>query len=144
MVAYLDTSVVLQHILRGEIAIRHAFAVGRVVTSELTRIESRRVIHRYRLNGDLDDDGFVAATDRLESVLAGVAVVDLSRAVRTRAMGSFPVVVKTLDALHLATALLYAESYLDAAANEQVLLFSHDAAMNRCAVALGFPTPLRG
>ena len=144
MVAYLDTSVVLQHILRGEIAIRHAFAVNRVVTSELTRIESSRVIHRYRLNGDLDDDGFVAATDRLEAVLAGVAVVDLSRAVRTRAMGSFPVVVKTLDALHLATALLYAESHLDAAASEKVLLFSHDVAMNRCAAALGFPVPLRG
>ncbi|MFW6261208.1 MAG: PIN domain-containing protein [Spirochaetota bacterium] len=144
MVAYLDTSVVLQHILRGDIAIRHAFAVGRVVTSELTRIESCRVIHRYRLHGDLDDDGLVAATDRLDAVLAGVAVADLSRAVRTRAMGSFPVVVGTLDALHLATALLYAESYLDSAANEQVLVFSHDVAMNRCAAALGFPVPLRG
>ena len=143
MVAYLDTSVVLQHILRGETAIRHAFAVGRVVTSELTRIESSRVIHRYRLNGDLDDDGFVAATDRLEAVLAGVAVVDLSRAVRTRAMGSFPVVVKTLDALHLASALTYAGSYLESESDETLLLFSHDEAMNRCARALGLATPLR-
>ena len=143
MVAYLDTSVVLRHILLGEIAIRHAFSVGRVVTSELTRIEARRVIHRHRLNGDLDDDGFVAASDRLESVLSGLAVVDLTTAVKTRAMAAFPVVVNTLDALHLATALLYAESYLDAAANEQMLLFSHDAGMNRCAAALGLATPLR-
>lgn len=96
MVACLDSSVILRHILLGEIAIRHALACLRVITSELTEIECRRVIHRYRLNGDLDDDGLVTATDRLDSVLAGVSVVALGAAVKRRAMGTFPLVVTAL------------------------------------------------
>lgn len=58
-------------------------------------------------------------------------------------MDAFPVVVKTLDALHLASALAYAESYLDSESDETLLVFSHDEARNRCARALGFATPLR-
>ena len=47
MVAYLDSSVILRHILLGEEPIRHALAFPRVVSSELTEIECRRVLHRY-------------------------------------------------------------------------------------------------
>lgn len=144
MVAYLDSSVILRHILLGEISIKHALACPRVITSELTEIECRRVIHRYRLNGDLDDDGLLTAMGRLDSVLAGVSVVELGAAVKRRAMGAFPLVVKTLDALHLATGILYAESLAAAPESEHLLLFSHDRGMNRCAAALGFATPLRG
>ena len=138
MVGYLDSSVVLRHILQGESAVRHALACGRVVSSELLEIECRRVIHRYRMDGDLDDDGFVQVVERLERVLAGVSVLALSRSVKKRAMDSFPVSVKTLDALHLASALVFSAAEPD----ETVLMFSHDAAMNRCAKALGFRAPL--
>jgi len=53
-------------------------------------------------------------------------------------MGAFPVSVKTLDALHLASALVVAEKLED----ETLLVFSHDEGMNRCARVLGFATPL--
>jgi len=53
--------------------------------------------------------------------------------------GSFPVHIKTLDALHLASALTFAAAY----AEETVLVFSHDAGMNRGALALGFPAPFQ-
>ena len=143
MVAYLDSSVVLRHILLGEIAIEHAFACGRVVTSEMLEIECRRVLHRYRLNGDLDDQAFVVAIGRFESILAGLSVITLSGAVKARAMGSFPVVIKTLDALHLASALEFAAAHLGRESGETLLVFSHDATMNRCAAALGFACPFR-
>ncbi len=141
MVAYLDSSVVLRHILLGEIAIEHVFAVEHVVASELVRIECRRVLHRYRLNGDLDDGSLMEALERLDGVLAGVRLLALSERVKKRAMESFPVVVKTLDALHLASALVYAESSSGSRSQETALLFSHDEAMNRCARAVGFATP---
>jgi predicted nucleic acid-binding protein len=144
MVAYLDSSVVLRHILLGEIAIEHAFACERVVTSELLEIECRRVLHRYRMNADLDDQGYIDAVGRLDAVLTGLTILALTEGVEHRAMDSFPVVVKTLDALHLASALAYASSHLDRTANERLLLFSHDQGMNRCAVAIGFEAPLRG
>jgi len=53
-------------------------------------------------------------------------------------MGAFPVTVKTLDALHLASAEIFAQSR----PNEELLVFTRDAGMNRAAAALGFPTPL--
>jgi len=143
MVAYLDSSVVLRHILLGEIVIEHAFAGGRVVASELLEIECRRVLHRYRLSGDLDDQGYVEAVARLEAVLAGVTILALTDWVKRRAMDAFPVLVKTLNALHLASALAYADAYLNRDENEQLLVFSHDADMNRCAVAVGLEAPLR-
>jgi hypothetical protein len=143
MVAYLDSSVVLRHILLGEIAIEHVFAVERVVASELLEIECRRVLHRYRLNGDLDDESLPEALERLNRVLSGVRLLALTERVKKRAMATFPVVVTTLDALHLASALVYAEGYTDSESHETLLLFSHDKALNRCARALGFATPFR-
>jgi hypothetical protein len=53
-------------------------------------------------------------------------------------MDSFPVVIKTFDALHLATAILYSEKQ----SSETMLVFSYDEAMNRCASVLGFAVPL--
>lgn len=143
MVAYLDSSVVLRHILLGEIAIDRAFACERVVASELLEIESRRVLHRYRMNGDLDDQGYVDALARLEAVLSGITTLALTEWVKRRAMDTFPVNVRTLDALHLASAIAYAEAYLNRDESRQLLVFSHDVGMNRCAAALGFGTPLR-
>lgn len=138
MIAYLDSSVALRHILRGEAAIRHAFAVGRVVSSELLETECRRVIHRCRLDGELTDEAVVSAMGRLDAVLAGLSLMALSAKAKRRAMDAFPVNVKTLDALHLSSALALAES----SPEEAVLVFTHDAAMNRCAKALGFRAPL--
>ena len=138
MVGYLDSSVVLRHILAGEPTIHHALSCGRVISSEILEIECRRVIHRCRMDGELSDEGLVEAVQRLERVLAGVALVALSQSVKRRAMASFPVSVKTLDALHLASAAAFSE----AEPQETVLVFSHDAEMNRCARALGFAAPL--
>lgn len=138
MIAYLDSSVALRHILNGGVAIRHALACGTVVSSELLEIECRRVLHRCRLAGEFDDDGYVTAVSRLAAVLDGVALVALSAKVKRRAMDAFPVTVGTLDALHLSSALAVA----DAEPTEEVLVFSHDAAMNRCAAALGLAAPL--
>ncbi|MDZ7792194.1 MAG: PIN domain-containing protein [Spirochaetia bacterium] len=137
MVAYVDTSVLLRHILLGDSSIKHVLACERIISSELLEIESRRVIHRYRIDGEIDDEGFIQANTRLNAVLSGISLLALSSAVKRRAMGAFPVHVKTLDALHLASALVYA----DTSSGQTVLLFSFDTGMNRCAYALGFTAP---
>ena len=138
MVAYLDSSLTLRHVLRGEITINQALACDRTVSSELMEIECRRVIHRCRLQGDLDDEGVLKATERLEKLLNGMYLLALSSAVKKRAMEAFPVSIKTLDALHLASALALAEK----SGGEKPLIFSHDTGMNRCAKVLGFQAPL--
>jgi hypothetical protein len=138
MVAYLDSSLALRYILKGDPSIRHALACERVISSELFEIECRRVIHRCRMEGELDDDGVATAISRLEKIISGISLLRLSDAVKKRAMDAFPVSVKTLDALHLASALLYAEKTPD----DKVLLFSLDAGMSRCARILGLAAPL--
>ena len=138
MVGYLDSSVVLRHILLGDAGIQQVFTSNRVISSELLEIECRRVLHRYRLQGDLDDNGFIEASDRLDRVISGVSILVLSPKVKDRASDAFPVITKTLDALHLASALIFRA----ARPTESLLIFSYDAGMNRCARALGFPVPL--
>ena len=137
MVAYLDASVLLRHILLGEEPIRHALEFPRVVSSELLEIECRRVLHRCRLAGELTDEALTVARERLDEVLAGIDLLEMSRQIKQRAMDPFPVNVRTLDALHVATALMVGE---DAGG---VALFSHDEGMNRCARSLGINAALR-
>ena len=108
VVAYLDSSVLLRHVLLGEEPIRHALAFPRVVSSELIEIECRRVLHRCRLAGELDDAALAVARERLDAVLFGIDLLELSTQMKQRAMDPFPVQVRTLDALHIATALAVA------------------------------------
>lgn len=136
MVAYLDSSVLLRYILLGEITLRHAEEYPRLVSSELLEIECRRVLLRSRMEGKLTDETLVTATERLDSILESVDLLELDRIVKTRAMESFPVPVKTLDALHLASALQLVPSV----SLREITVFSHDRAMNLCARALGFRT----
>jgi uncharacterized protein len=135
VVAYPDSSVVLGYVLLGEVAIRTVLEYPRLAASELLEIECRRVLQRCRLAQELDDSTYVAAVTRLEEVLASVDLLELSPAIKRRAMEAFPVTVKTLDALHLATALLLDHP------DDSLIMFSHDEAVNRCARALGLTAP---
>jgi predicted nucleic acid-binding protein len=137
MVAYLDSSVLLRYILLGDTGLQQVFENDMVVSSELLEIECRRVLHRYRLQGNLDDDSFVEALKRLDKVLEGVSIILLSKKVKKRSAETFPVVIKTLDALHLASAIIY-----QAVRPAEILqIFSYDTGMNRCARAIGFQVP---
>ncbi len=136
MVAYLDSSVVLRHILLGEEPIRHALEFPQVVSSELLEIECRRVLHRCRLAGELTDESMATARERLDAVLGGVDLLEMTKPIKQRAMDPFPVSVRTLDALHVSTALMVADT------TDGLSLFSHDRAMNLCARSLGLTAAL--
>ncbi len=138
MVAYLDSSVVLRHILNGDMAISAAFGHDSVISSELLEIECRRVLHRCRLQGELDDGGLYTAITRLEAVLAGITLFVIDDEVKKLAMEPFPMAIKTLDALHLATVLVWKRRN----PGEPLVLYSTDAAMNRTAYALGVSSAL--
>lgn len=138
MTAYLDSSVALRYILAGEVTIRHVLEYPRIISSELLAIECKRVIHRVRMQRELTDDGVVEAYRRLDRVLGGLDLIELSREVKLRAAESFPVVIGTLDALHIATALLWARDAVGEVGNaENVHVFSHDTSLNACARAVG-------
>ena len=69
----------------------------------------------------------------LAKILKSCERVGLSRAVLNRAQQSFPTTLGTLDAIHLSTAVLWAE-------RERVVpvILTHDQELGRAARSLGF------
>ena len=138
MLAYLDSSVLLRYLLLGEITLKHAQEFPRLVSSELLEIECRRVLLRCRMEGSLNDETLIEAVGRLEDVLTSIDLLELSAPVKKRAMEAFPIHIKTLDALHVASVLQLAEDV----PSESITIFSHERTVNLCARALGFQAAL--
>lgn len=136
MIAYLDSSVALRAILDEDAAIRRVWELPRVVSSELIEIECRRTFFRYQSERQLKDDELLEALDRMERLVVGLELWELDAPIKRRAMEAFPIRVKTLDALHLSTALAVAQDSADS-----VAVFSFDQEMNRAAKALGLAAP---
>lgn len=109
MRVYIDSSVVLGHILAGDPALS-SIRAEMAGSSELLLMECHRVLHRERMSGNLDDTQYAQAVELLETVADRLAIIELGPAVKRRAAGSFPTVIGTLDAIHLATAVLWQES----------------------------------
>ena len=123
MVAYLDSSVLLRHILLGEEPIRHALDFPRVVSSELLEIECRRVLHRYRLAGELTDESMAVARERLDVILGGVDLLEMTMPIKQRAMDPFPVSVRTRS-LRLASILVFSSAVISLSAAFAIAMIS--------------------
>jgi hypothetical protein len=86
-----------------------------------------------RLEGQLDDEEVSTALVSIQRTSSALHEVPLSPIVVERASQSFSTAVGTLDALHLATALLVRERYAP-----DLMLLTHDRQLARAAVSLGF------
>jgi hypothetical protein len=91
------------------------------------------VLDRYRLEKQISDSELAEVKQNLQKIADGLTIVELTQPIRTRAAKSFPTIVGTLDALHLASLLLWK----DATPGENFILLSADLQMRTCAVALG-------
>ncbi|MGH6717719.1 MAG: type II toxin-antitoxin system VapC family toxin [Alphaproteobacteria bacterium] len=133
MIVYLDTSTVLRVLLAQQPVLAEWGRWERAYTSELTGVEARRVIDRLRLDGALDDDGVVVAQEQLARLEAGIGRINLTRVVLLRASLPMATAVRTLDALHLASALLFQERRAT-----PLTFATHDVQQATAARALGF------
>jgi predicted nucleic acid-binding protein len=137
VIAYAESSAVLSWILsdaKGD-AVRRAFAdAERVVSSTLTQVECARALSRAVGLGRMGRGEELAALRLMDAAAATWAVLEMSGKVLTRARGAFPVEpVRTLEALHLAVALLFREALPD------LLVVSLDERVRANAEALGLP-----
>jgi predicted nucleic acid-binding protein len=130
---YLDTSTVLRVLLRQPKPLAIWAQWDRAYASELLHVEACRVIDRLRLEGALDDEGVADARQELGRVESAIAAVALSRPVLQRAALPMATVVKTLDAIHLASAMLLRERR-----GVELAFATHDPQQARAARALGF------
>lgn len=106
MHVFLDTSGVLRAILNQTPLLVGWARWKAAYASELMGLEARRAFDRLRLEGYLDDESLALAHEELARVEQAISIVPLSRLVLAQSAMPMPTVVKTLDALHLSTALL--------------------------------------
>ncbi len=132
--AYLDSSVVLRLLLGQPDALAEWGEVETGVASALVEVECLRTLDRLRLIGAISDDALAERRAAVFALMAAMEVVEVTRTVLARASQPLPTALGTLDALHLATALLWREQ-----SGAELALATHDAAMGRAARASGFP-----
>ncbi len=133
MKAYLDSSILLRVLLREPSPLRSFKRIKFAVSSELLRVECFRVIDRLRLEARLADADVASLQQELHQVCASVEFVRVTPLLLGMASQPFPTTVRTLDAIHLASAMLWTQGR-----EEQVVFLTHDAQLGTAARALGF------
>jgi predicted nucleic acid-binding protein len=133
VIAYIDTSALLRIVLREPGALEELRASDALVSSELIAVESARTIDRLRLQGSLtaDEAGVILRT--LNEWIEAIDLVLLRPPVLSRAGEPMPTPLGTLDALHLATALIWRDRMGPLPA-----MATHDAALGEAARTFGF------
>jgi predicted nucleic acid-binding protein len=129
---YVDSSVLLRLVLAERGALREWRRATRVVSSELTRLECFRTIDRARARLGLPDAEVAARRSEVLAQLRAVELVDLDRRVLDRAAEAFPTSLGSLDAIHLASALLARTAISD------LEFATHDDELGIAARAMGF------
>jgi predicted nucleic acid-binding protein len=123
-VIYVDTSVILAHVLAEDRSPADDLWSETLVSSRLTIYETWVRLNARRLAAS---HGNLA-----REALGRLAVVELSSIVLERALEPFPAPVRTLDALHLATLSFLADQ------RQRLKLATYDVRMAEAATRLGF------
>jgi predicted nucleic acid-binding protein len=134
---YLETSALVQaYVEEAEdvYAALHGARRGRkVCTSALTEVELRRAIHRMQHETKLSNKEAADTLGVVLQLLQHVALLPLGEAVLARAGDHFPHQIRSLDAIHVATALVLHQRR----EVEEVVMFSRDRRVRENAAALG-------
>jgi predicted nucleic acid-binding protein len=132
MNAYVDASVILRVVLTQPDRIADLGALGRCVVSALAEVECLRTLDRLRLAGHLSDSELARRREMVFRLLASTHVVELYPAILRRAAQPLPTSLATLDAIHLATAMMWQEEN-----TSPIVMATHDAALALAARASG-------
>ncbi len=109
MIAYLDSSTILRIVLGQANALKEWRSITQGVASALVEVECLRTLDRLRLSESLKDAEIAARRETVFRLLEAIEVVELTRPILSRAAQPLPTALGTLDAIHLATALLWKE-----------------------------------
>jgi predicted nucleic acid-binding protein len=132
MIAYLDASVLLRVALGQPDALPEWRQIEQGVSSALVTTESLRTLDRLRLRTNLADAEVAKRRATILTLIASLELVDIDAAILDRAAQPMPTELGTLDAIHLATALLWKEM-----TRIDVVMATHDTALALGAQAYG-------
>lgn len=133
MIAYVDSSVLLRVVLGQPDKLTEWESIETGVASGLVEVECLRTLDRLRLRADLPDEELAARREAVYRLTEEMELVEPSGAVLSRASQPMPTPLGTLDAIHLATALLWRER-----GSPDLIMATHDAALGVAARACGF------
>ncbi|MGE5815331.1 MAG: PIN domain-containing protein [Acidobacteriota bacterium] len=132
MIAYVDASVVLRLALRQPDALADWRRIERGISSALVLTESLRTLDRLRLRANLRDAEVAIRRATIFRLVASLELVEIDSVVLDRAAQPMPTEIGTLDAIHLATALLWKEM-----SRADLTMATHDVALGLAAQAHG-------
>jgi predicted nucleic acid-binding protein len=121
VIVYLDTSALLRLVLGEPGALEELLSAQAMVSSELLAVESLRTIDRLRLQGSMSAEEAASRRATATEWLEAVDLVLLRRSILARASEPFPTPLGTLDALHLATALVWQDR-----TSQALVMATHD------------------
>jgi len=132
VIAYVDASVLLRLALGQADVLAEWRKIEQGVASALVTTESLRTLDRLRLRAKLSDTMIAQRRNTILSLIASLELVEVDAVVLDRAAQPMPTEMGTLDAIHLATALLWKEmTGLD------LVMATHDVALALGAQAHG-------
>ena len=132
MIAYVDSSVLLRKVLRQPGSLSEWSAIRTGVASALAETECLRTLDRLRLRSGLPDRELARRREAVFRLLESLEVVEVTSSVLARAAQPLPTELGTLDAVHLATALLWREQ-----SGGEIVMATHDGALATAARACG-------
>ena len=132
MIAYVDASVLLRVALRQPDALPEWRQIQQGVSSALIMTESLRTLDRLRLRAKLPDEEVASRRGTSIRLIESLELVEIDAVVLDRAAQPMPTELGTLDAIHLATALLWKE-----VSRTDVIMATHDGALGLAAQAHG-------
>ena len=133
MIAYIDSSVLLRVALGQANALKEWARVDRGISSALIMTESLRTLDRARLRANLSDIEVARRRSTILAIIDSLELVEIDSVVLDRAAQPMPTELGTLDAIHLASALLW-----QGATGIDPVMATHDAALGLAARAHGF------
>jgi predicted nucleic acid-binding protein len=131
VIAYLESSVVLRIVLGSPGRFEDWVRCEWLVTSALTEVECLRSLDVMRVRRTMPDGDLVRRLTAVRECLRSAEVIEVSRAVLERASGPLPVALRTLDAIHLATALSWRGRH-----EKDLTMVTHDVDLGRAATAM--------
>lgn len=132
MIAYVDSSVLLRLALGQPNALPQWRQIDRGVSSALISTESLRTLDRVRIRAGLSDIEVASRRATILNLIGSLELVEIDSIVLDRAAQPMPTELGTLDAIHLASALLWKD-----AMRIDPVMATHDCALGLAAKAHG-------
>lgn len=132
MIAYVNSSVLLRLALGQQNALLEWRQIDRGVSSALISTESLRTLDRLRIRASLSDIEIAKRRGTILNLIDSLELIEIDSIVLDRAAQPMPTELGTLDAIHLASALLWKD-----ATGVQPTMATHDAALGLAAQAHG-------